>query len=158
MPVIDKHITPLDYAILQNGSITALMAVCMANDASITDDLVPGTVWTEVEGQYDQVEVRFQEITPAAEESMVKKHQTIVDFVCQNAGEISGLFTTALLNGLSITQEVAEGAVLKVAQTQLKVINYFKTNGIDIVSSRSSSDTMSGGIGYMQIGSSFIVS
>ncbi len=73
----------------------------MANDASITDDLVPGTVWTEVEGQYDQVEVRFQEITPAAEESMVKKHQTIVDFVCQNAGEISGLFTTALLNGLS---------------------------------------------------------
>ncbi len=158
MQTINKHTNVVDFALQQHGSVAALFAICMANNASITDELIPGTTWQLAEGEFENIEVAITKYTPPTAGLQLKNRQNLSDFVTQQTGDIAGLFTTAKMNGLSITQEVAEGTILSVFAMNSKVINYLKDMSVDIVSAQKASLLQPGGIGFMQIGTSFIVS
>ena len=87
----------------------------------------------------------------------IKRQQTLVDYVVQNAGAVDYLFDTANLNGLSITDSLQPGTLLKVKEENSKVTNVFNSFSIDIITPVRVRSTKSG-IGYMKIGTNFIVS
>lgn len=89
-------------------------------------------------------------------EMPVKKNQTFIDFAVQHSGAIDEIINTAILNGIGITDDVAPGTILKVEPTVTRVTKVFTTGNLDITSNMK--DMPMGGIGYMQIGTNFIVS
>lgn len=87
----------------------------------------------------------------------IKRQQTLVDYVVQNAGALDYLFDIASLNGISITEQVQPGTVLKVVENDVRVPKMFSTMLIDIISPVRTKGILKG-IGYMQIGTNFKVS
>jgi hypothetical protein len=89
--------------------------------------------------------------------AVIKRFQTLADFACQHGGNIESLLSVAVLNGISPTANVEPGTVLKLQVIDIRQSQFFLTNkAVDITS--QGSDTIQGGIGYMQIGTNFIVS
>jgi hypothetical protein len=99
-----------------------------------------------------------------AEINIIKKRQTLVDFVTQHTGgSADELFKTALDNGISPTDDIQPGTALVTTVVKQDVVDLFanKDSGsapIDIISNVDVNEIVQGGIGYMKIGSSFIVS
>ncbi len=87
----------------------------------------------------------------------IKPRQTVIDFTCQYSGTMDALFYVLLLNSIGITQAIAPGTILKAPQEDLKVIKFFDGSVYGITTDERIQPVM-GGIGYMQIGSSFKVS
>lgn len=85
----------------------------------------------------------------------IKNRQTVVDFTTQNAGDIESLFNVAEANGIGITDDVAPGTLLSVETTDNKVSGFYEGSELDITTTDKGAQP--GGIGYMQIGSSFII-
>ncbi|HLO38377.1 MAG TPA: hypothetical protein VK173_07805 [Lacibacter sp.] len=158
MPVISKHITQVDLSLKLYGTVEGLFDTALLNNASVTDDLIPGAVWEKVATQYDIKPVIIQLPVAPANEIVLKKQQSLADYTTQHGGTVNQLFDMAALNGLSITDEVEPGSVLKINGEDFKVIAYYKKSGHDIVSEKKVSELVPGGIGYMQIGNDFKVS
>lgn len=90
---------------------------------------------------------------------IIKKQQTLFDFVTQFAGSMEGAFEMALLNGIGITELIAPGTALQVIEHDIKTVNTFKNHRLDITTFLISIvPAPPGGIGYMQIGNDFVVS
>lgn len=153
---INKHTTTVDLVMNQYQSLEPLFALCLANGASITDDLIAGQNWQAVAVEIVPERV-FVERLKVIEKPSIKKHQTFVDFVTQASGALDGLFECAKLNGLSVTYDIAPGTQLLSVQLNDEVISFFKTQNMDIVGSPLSPEVFPGGIGNMQIGTSFKV-
>ncbi len=88
---------------------------------------------------------------------IIKKFQTLVDFTAQYGGTVDELFNVALGNGIGITDDVAPGVEMKVEAADLAVSKYYAGSSLDITSN-AFAIPIPGGIGYMQIGTNFIVS
>lgn len=86
----------------------------------------------------------------------LKKNQTIIDFVCQHTGALDNLFSVLIANDLSITDTITPGNFLNVDVFTNNVVNYYLKTGEDILTFENNAER--GGIGFMQIGSNFIVS
>lgn len=158
MLTIAKHTTQLDIAAQQFGTLQVLFDAALLNSKSITDDLIAGNSWKLPLKVYEIQSVELPTTPAQSEQAVVKKHQEITDFTTQHAGSLSSLFEVALLNGMSITDNVNAGSVLKVNASDLKVIKYYKTRLLDIVNTPKANTIQPGGIGYMQIGNDFKVS
>jgi hypothetical protein len=91
------------------------------------------------------------------QKQIIKRDQTALDYTIQNSGTLESLFDVLELNGLGATQDIVPGTLLKAPVVEKAVINYYKGNPVDIIT-MIKPDEMKGGIGYMQIGTSFIVS
>lgn len=92
---------------------------------------------------------------------LIKVNQTMLDMAVQHTGQLDGLFALATLNGKSITAQLEPGTtLLGFASTDRKVSNFFEQSQYDVVTIEPSltSFTLPTGIGYMQVGSTFIVS
>lgn len=87
---------------------------------------------------------------------ILKKNQSLVDFVAQYSGTVDELFTVAVGNGIGITDEVAPGTALVVAAVELRVTKYFAGSLLDVCTNETIPATL-GGIGYMQMGTNFII-
>lgn len=87
----------------------------------------------------------------------IKQRQTVIDFTCQHSGTMEALFEVAQLNGIGITEAVAPGTLLKAEQRDLKVIAVFTNSELDIITDEQE-HVIPGGIGFMQVGTSFKVS
>lgn len=85
----------------------------------------------------------------------IKKNQTLLDFATQNGGAVSELFNVAVANGTGITDSVAAGTELAVETAQKRTSQFYQNNELDITTNEAN---VQGGIGYMQIGTNFIVS
>lgn len=156
--VVDKHTTQADIAVQKFGTVAALFDAALLNNAGITDDLVPGSIWLLPTELYEPVNISIP--SPAAQPVLFEllKHQELTDFTTQRCGTLSSLFEVAQLNGLSITDDVQPGTVLKQNISDNAVVRFFTNKGIDIVNLPKANDVKPGGIGYMQIGNDFIVS
>lgn len=86
----------------------------------------------------------------------IKKYQTLLDFATQQTGSDEGMIATAVANKKSFTGSKQPGEVYSIEPIDGTVTKYFDTNGLDIVSITAGG--LNGGIGYMQIGTNFIVS
>jgi hypothetical protein len=88
---------------------------------------------------------------------IIKRGQTILDFTAQYAGKVDELFKVAIGNNTGITDFIAPGTELAVTPVALDVVKYFTGSQLDVISFLDD-NTELGGIGYMQIGTNFIVS
>ncbi len=158
MPVIKKHQTLLDYVIENGGSIMAWFDVARLNDFGITEEVAAGVVAQTISTRFIPQEATIATPVQQPQAVVLKKQQTVLDFTTQHAGTIESMFKMALLNGISVTDEVTEGTALKIDAEKLQVVNYFIIRAIDVVSAKKASEVQPGGIGYMQIQNNFIVS
>lgn len=88
----------------------------------------------------------------------IKTRQTVIDFTVQNCGTMDALFDVALLNGISLTDPVAPGTILLAPVEELTVISFYQKNRELDITTDDRILPMPGGIGFMQIGTSFKVS
>jgi hypothetical protein len=92
---------------------------------------------------------------------IIKKHQTLFDFTVQHAGTMESLIQLAMLNGISITEEVTPGTdLLTEVERDSTVGNFFIRSGYQVHANYllSNETALPGGIGYMQISNDFKVS
>lgn len=158
MPLINKHETLLDFVVKSAGSVAGLFDVALLNGNSITDDIAAGT---QLKTLPVQLVPGVAFIPPAVVQPRrleLKKHQSLADYSTQYAGSVEAWFALAQLNGLRITDEVADGTVLAVDVLNQKTVDYFIQKGVDVVSAKKASEIKPGGIGYMQIQNDFKVS
>lgn len=88
----------------------------------------------------------------------IKTRQTVIDFTVQNCGTMEALFDVAVLNGVSPTDPVAPGTVLLAPVIELKVVSFYGKNKELDITTDDRILPIPGGIGFMQIGTSFKVS
>ena len=88
----------------------------------------------------------------------IKQNQNLLDMVVQHTGQLDNLFLLAQLNALSITGDLVAGHQLQeVPVTDKRVVNLFAKKEYDCTTFLKPVFTQ-GGIGFMKIGTSFIVS
>lgn len=222
MLTIDKHTTTADLVIVAGKSLQALFDIALLNGASITDDLVPGTIWQNTAAEYPVEPVVVKEIAgadpvafpvhgslvdtqvayggfvdtifetallnglsitdevspgtlvaiaaagqvvevimqpyEAIPVKQVQKHQSMADFVLQHTGALDGLFDVAILNGIAPTTELQPGTVLSAGVVEKGIADYFMNNNLQISSDEVTAQVLPGGIGFMQIQTTFKVS
>ena len=96
---------------------------------------------------------------------LVINGQSLFDIAVQEFGSVLSVFEIAFANNLSVTDELKGGQVLTLpdsAFTNNDIANYFKGNKRNIATGLTIEHdgivAPRRGIGYMQIGTSFIVS
>jgi hypothetical protein len=152
---IPKHLSPIDMVIMQKGNITGLFELSALNDASITEDLIPGNTWM-ISTDKTVFEPVIIPIVAKTESEVLKKHQTFLDYTTQHSGSLDGLFEMAQLNGLTITENVVPGTSLQKLVFNNRVAEEYKKMGVDVVSNKDLGIEITvGGIGAMQIGNTF---
>lgn len=88
----------------------------------------------------------------------IKQNQTMLDMSVQHTGDLSNLFLLAMANGKSITDDLVPGQELTaVPVTDKRVTRVFDKIEYDVTTAVKPGLIL-GGIGYMQIGTSFKVS
>ena len=89
----------------------------------------------------------------------VKDEQCLIDVAMQEVGTIEAVFTLALSNEMSITDDVQAGeSIVLVPVVDIRIISAFKDNGLFPASNTASDEIEPDGIGYMIITLDFIVS
>jgi len=89
--------------------------------------------------------------------------QSLLDIAIQTRGTISAAFELALLNKVSVTDVIEVGTVLNydVTTENTDILGYYTKKNIKPATALSAEDLLNEkqrGIGYMQIGKTFIVS
>ncbi len=93
-------------------------------------------------------------------ESKVYQGQSFIDKVLETTGSTENAFEMALLNGISLTDNVAIGQELQASgATRKGVVRLFnnKNRPASAIINIASEDEENDGIGYMAIGNNFIV-
>jgi hypothetical protein len=91
-------------------------------------------------------------------------NQTLLDIAIQEYGTIESVFELAMANDLSIHTSTVVGAVYQIPQAKknTEVSNYYKNQQIKpstkITTAQKEDIVTPSGIGYMAIGTTFIVS
>lgn len=91
----------------------------------------------------------------------VKENQSILDLVTQNVGTIEAAFEFCATNSLSISEDIFSGQVVDIpdsVEKNIEVADYFTGRKIELATGFPIIEAPLGGIGYMQIGTNFIVS
>lgn len=96
-------------------------------------------------------------------EVTVLANQSLQDIAVQVCGSVLSVFDLALLNGISVTENLVPGTKLKVPKseyTDVEKQRYFLSRQIatSVSQQQLSLITQPGGIGAMSIGGNFIVS
>lgn len=93
---------------------------------------------------------------------IVKDRQTLLDIALQTSGSMEAVMDLALANGLSITDELSDGRVLETVEViDAAVVERYEINGIFPATEASDEERSAmawEGIGFMEIGTDFIVS
>ena len=177
-----------DVAIQRLGSTEAVFELALLNGLSITDELAAGNVinlpeaWNKSVADYfknkNLVPATFQESASSQSENIqviywtndldektgmrVSDRQSMFDVAMQTSGSFEAVFELALLNGISITDELVAGQLLQLpAVLNSDNVNYYalkkivpETVGTEIDESLPVLE----GIGYWAIGVDFVVS
>ena len=88
---------------------------------------------------------------------VIKQRQTVLDFTTQHSGTMEALFVVAVSNGIGITDDIAPGTELTASVVEQKTVSFYAKSLYDITTI-AGDQLLPGGIGYMQIGTSFKVS
>lgn len=96
-------------------------------------------------------------------EIVAKERQTLEDISLQYCGGVEAMIDVAALNGLSVTEELADGQVIVVPDVAYssKIVNRYRVKHIEPATEASEDDLSVcpyGGIGYMGIEIDFEVS
>lgn len=85
--------------------------------------------------------------------------QSLIDVAIQCCGSAEAAYDIALLNNISITEDLTAGLELTIpAAVNSSVVSYYTQKGIKPATALTDTDTVFGGIDYMGIEIDFIVS
>lgn len=94
----------------------------------------------------------------------VLNNQTLLDIAIRHCGTVEAVAYIAILNNISITQELIPGQLIELPSKDYgnqEVINYFSANKIDPATALTEEHTAltegNSGIGFWEIGNNFIV-
>ena len=92
----------------------------------------------------------------------INHNQSLLDLAIQKNGSITTAFELALLNGISLTEELVPGQKLNFEKSTFsddEIVNYFDNKKTMIATGFQNSDSILPhlGIGTMAIGTTFIV-
>jgi hypothetical protein len=183
--------TLIDIAIQHCGSADAVYDISVLNGLSVTDELVPGTalilpnvVNAEIVIYYDnkglcsatalvaQAELvlsvvdTFISIAPVAKKGVciVLDNQDLLDVAVEYCGSADAAYDIALLNDLTVTDDLTPGIELKLPSVvNKKIASYYKTKGLEpatgiTMNSENPLPVSLEGIGYWAIETDFIIS
>lgn len=89
----------------------------------------------------------------------VKQGQTLFDIAIQTAGDAAAAFHAALLNGLSLTDDLTAGVALIAPQiANRRMQAHYADNAILPASAQNAGGSKPEGIGYWVVENDFIVS
>lgn len=89
----------------------------------------------------------------------VKDRQSLLDLSVQYCGDVQSVFDFALLNGLSITEELKTGMQLQAPPPAVKrIADYFRINGFEPATADFSAYTGEEGIEFWAIEVDFVIS
>lgn len=177
-----------DLAIQKLGSCEAAFELALENGLSFTDELTPGTTIQLIgiknkavadyfngkgiapatyaespSSQIENIEViywsnDFEEVRGMR----VSERQSIYDIAIQLGGDLEAVMELALINGLSITDELSAGQLVQVPEIlNADTVNYFQLKGIVPETAGIEIDEslpILEGIGYWAIDVDFVVS
>lgn len=83
--------------------------------------------------------------------------QSFLDVVLQQTGSFEATISAAIINDISITDSISIGSEVKVKNVSADIFLQFKNKRPATAVNISTADENKKGIGYMQIGSTFIV-
>ena len=151
-------LTIIDRTLKAYNTVEALFDTALLNGIGITDEVAQDVaiIFSAKDYQIVAIEIKNAAALGIVGQQMILKHQKPTDFVTQFAGTREALFEVSLLNGKGITDEIAAGSLLKVNVKNRDVVNFYKAQSATDITTLVQDQP--GGIGYMQIGSSFIVS
>ncbi len=90
---------------------------------------------------------------------IVLEGQSLLDIAIQCCGSAEAAYDIAVLNGLSIADDLVAGRELSIpAAVKSSVVSYYTQKGIRPATALTDTDTAFGGIDYMGIEIDFIVS
>lgn len=94
---------------------------------------------------------------------IIEQGQCLMDFAIQHCGSATAIVAIAMLNNISVTEDVAAGTDLLLPPVvNQQVVNYFKTNNLIPATQPQKEkpfyNSKNEGIGYWAIGHDFIVS
>jgi hypothetical protein len=90
----------------------------------------------------------------------IKENQSVLDVACQTIGTLEGAFIFALINGLSITDDINSNDVYLIPETASKkneISTYFLTKKVELATGFPRVEIASYGVGEMIIENNFIV-
>lgn len=94
----------------------------------------------------------------------ILENQRVIDIAMQELGDVEMIFDLALLNGVSVTDDLSAGTLFTVPdfdKTKRATVNLFLKKGVEPASADATITRPSlppGGIGFMQIANDFKVS
>jgi hypothetical protein len=153
-------LTILDRTVNASRTVEALFDMALLNGLGITDDVAQDVQLLFTGTDYEVVTIKIKKTSALGitGRQNIKTHQKLTDFVTQFSGTMEALFEVALMNGKSITEEINAGTSLLVNVKDKDVTNFYNdAKATDIITSYNA-QAVPGGIGYMQISTSFIVS
>ena len=90
----------------------------------------------------------------------IKENQSLLDIACQTIGTAEAVFAFAMLNGLSITEDVFSNDVFEVPNASIKkneISGYFSEKNIELATGFPLIEVASYGIAEMIIENNFII-
>lgn len=175
--------TIFDIAVQQCGSAEAAFALAMLNGVNLTDDLITGKELALPEVVNADVALYFKSknLQPATSLAVqaqiigsmidtatdnlllygnmirVMESQTLLDIALQEFGSIEAAFALAVLNGMSLTDELTAGDLLhRTSIFNKKIVAYYSDKNIRPATGSIISTL--GGVGYWAIETEFLVS
>lgn len=90
--------------------------------------------------------------------AVVQQGQCLLDIAIQHCGDATALLSLAILNNLSVTDEVAAGTALELpAIINQGLVDYYKQNGYVPATAIDPDDAILEGIGFWFLEQDFIV-
>lgn len=155
------QLTILDRVINNSKTLETLFTTALLNGIGITDDMAENVVLSFPTDfiQIVPIVIKKQTELGITGIAIIKKFQKPTDFITQNAGTLEALFEIAILNGIGITDEIEAGKSLLVNVVNAEVVAFYKNAVFDIITNDEKLKAATpGGIDYMQIEKTFIVS
>lgn len=180
---VSENQSLLDIAIQSCGSAEAAFALAVLNGVNLTDDLIPGKELALPEVVNADVALYFKSknLQPATSLAVqaqiigslvdtvannsqldgnmirVMESQTLLDIALQEFGSIEAAFALAVLNGMSLTDELTAGDLLhRTSIFNKKIVAYYSDKNIRPATGSIISTL--GGVGYWAIETEFLVS
>lgn len=152
----------LDHVVRSYGNIAVLFDIALLNGISIDAEPEAGIMLNAVDAVPPKEQVIIIVDVAAKKLSDTVKpiaYQTPVDIAMQEAGSTEGLFDFALMNGIAITDDLIAGnAYIKPDVLNSRIKTVFNDRLKPACGNIKQVFIKPGGIGFMQIENTFIVS
>ena len=122
----------MDVVSLQGMSIESAFFTALKSNLGLTDVLSANALVTIKEHRPLVIETARAERVIHYQDAVTIANQSAIDLALQYYGNVEGLIDLALKNGLSTTQRIPSGSIIKYQMNSTEVAEYYKNENINI--------------------------